>query len=492
MNEEVKGLKPQKVFGFFAQILAIPRPSKKEEKMTEFLYNWGISKGLETIKDKAGNVLIRKSATKGFENKASVCLQSHIDMVCEKNSDKVFDFEKDTIEAYIDNGWLKAKGTTLGADDGIGVATALAILDSDDIEHGDIECLFTTDEETGLSGAEALSPELIKSRILINLDSEDEGEIFIGCAGGRDTVAKMRYDKEDFPVNASCLKISVKGLKGGHSGDDINKGLACANKVLNRILWVINRNYDIRLSSFDGGNLRNAIAREAFAVLAVLPQDVESIKNDVKKISNELCYEFRTTEPSMAFTIEEVSKPKFIVDMLTQDDLFNVLFACPHGVLAMSREIPNFVETSTNLASVKMDDEFITVTTSQRSSVKSALDAACNRINACFTLVGADIWHGDGYPGWTPNPNSKILKVAEESYERIFEKKPVVRAIHAGLECGLIGEKYKGMDMISYGPTLRGVHSPDERLEIATVEMFWQHTLDILKNVPENKSKLKT
>jgi len=485
MNEDLKGLMPQRVFGFFETILSIPRPSKKEEKMTEYLYNWGKSKGLDTIKDNAGNVLIRKPATKGYENRVSVCLQSHIDMVCEKNSDKVFDFEKDTIETFVENGWLKAKGTTLGADDGIGVATALAVLDSNDIEHGDIECLFTVDEETGLSGAEALDKDMLKSRILINLDSEDEGEIFIGCAGGKDTIAKIGYDKVDFPPAAMALKVMVKGLKGGHSGDDINKGLACANKVLNRILWKIHNTYETGLSVFDGGNLRNAIAREAFAVIAVKPEDAESIMADIKTMGEEIKYEFRTTEPTMTVEVTQIEKPRFIVDALTQGDLYNVLYACPHGVLAMSREIPNFVETSTNLASVKMDDEFITVTTSQRSSVESAKEAACNRINACFSLVGADVWHGDGYPGWTPNPSSRILKIAEESYERLFGKKPVVRAIHAGLECGLIGKKYENMDMISYGPTLRGVHSPDERLEIATVDKFWKHTLDILKNVPE-------
>ncbi|MDR1005403.1 MAG: aminoacyl-histidine dipeptidase [Bacteroidales bacterium] len=484
MNNDIKGLKPQKVFGFFEQILAIPRPSKKEEKMTAFLYDWGKSKGLETIKDEIGNVIIRKPATKGYENKVSVCLQSHMDMVCEKNSDKIFNFETDSIEAYVDGEWLKAKGTTLGADDGIGVATALAILDSDDIEHGDIECLFTVDEETGLSGAEALGKDALKSRILINLDSEDEGELFIGCAGGKDTVAKMKYDKEPTPDNCAYLRVNVKGLKGGHSGDDINKGLACANKVLNRILWSIDRDYGIRISAFDGGNLRNAIAREAYSDIVLNKQDAESIQQDIKKMGKDIAYEFRSTEPDMQIVITEISKPAFVIDTLTQDNLLNVLYACPHGVLAMSREIPNFVETSTNLASVKMDDTHIIVTTSQRSSVESAKEAACHRINACFSLVNADVWHGDGYPGWTPNPQSKILKIAEESYERLFGRKPVVRAIHAGLECGLIGEKYENMDMISYGPTLRGVHSPDERLEIATVDMFWRHTLDILKNIP--------
>jgi dipeptidase D len=482
MKEDLMALEPKEVFKYFSQILEIPRPSKKEGKIRDYLLNWGNTRGLETFRDEIGNVIIRKNATKGYENKPWVCLQGHMDMVCEKNNDKVFDFEKDSIEAYIDNGWVKAKGTTLGADCGIGVAMILAILDSDDIEHGNIEALFTVDEETGLTGANALGEDTLKSRILINLDSEDEGELFIGCAGGKDTLGKIPYQKEASPEGIG-LKICVSGLKGGHSGDDINKGLACANKVLNRILWTINKEVDYALSSFEGGNLRNAIAREAKAVLVATEKDSEEIIRMVEQYNKEICFEFRSTEPNMSVKIEKVEKPKEVIDSMTQEDLLNVLYAIPHGVLAMSREIPNFVETSTNLASVKMIDDCFVIATSQRSSVETAKEAACDRNEACFLLVGADVSHGDGYPGWTPNPDSKILKIASESYERLFNKKPIVRAIHAGLECGLIGEKYKGMDMISFGPTLRGVHSPDEKLEIKTVEMCYKHTLDILKHI---------
>lgn len=481
-NSILANLEPKSLFKFFEEILSIPRPSKHEEKMTEYLVNWAKERNLEYVSDEIGNVIIRKGATKGKENSPWVCLQSHIDMVCEKNSDKDFDFEKDAIVPKIEGEWLKADGTTLGADDGIGVATALAILDANDIEHGPIECLFTVDEETGLSGAEALSADVLKSRILLNLDSEDEGEIFIGCAGGIDTVAKLPYDKEETP-DAPAFKIMVKGLKGGHSGDDINKGLACANKLLNRILWSLDKEMDLRLACFEGGNLRNAIAREANATFVVAQADVELMKEIVEKFAVDLKYEFRTTEPDMEITLSEAEKPAFVVDMLSQDNLLNVLYACPHGVLAMSREIPGFVETSTNLASVKMKEDHFFITTSQRSSVESAKYAAAYRVESCFLLAGADVEHGDGYPGWAPNPESKILKIAVDAYKKLFNKEPIVRAIHAGLECGLIGEKYPGMDMISYGPTLRGVHSPDERLEIKTVELYWKHTLEILKNI---------
>lgn len=481
-NSVLKGLKPEKVFEIFGEILSVPRPSKHEERMTKFLMDWAEKRGLEHERDEIGNVIIRKGASKGMENKAWVCLQSHMDMVCEKNGDKVFDFMKDPIEAQIVNQWLMAKGTTLGADDGIGIATALAILDSEDIEHGPIECLFTVDEETGLSGANALSPNLLKSRILLNLDSEDEGEMFIGCAGGVDTLAKLPFEKEETPQGA-YFRISVKGLKGGHSGDDINKGLGCANKLLNRILWEADKEMDMRLSCFNGGNLRNAIAREAYADVVIMEQESEDLKRLVEKFGEELRYEFRSTEPNMQIRIEKVAKPAFVVDMLSQDNLLNVLYACPHGVLAMSREIPGFVETSTNLASVKTEETHFFITTSQRSSVESAKEAAASKVESCFLLAGADVEHSDGYPGWAPNTDSHVLKVAVESYKKLFGKEPVVRAIHAGLECGLIGEKYKDMDMISFGPTLRGVHSPEERLEIATVELFWRHTLEILKNI---------
>ena len=485
MNEHLDKLEPRAVFEQFKPILSIPRPSKKEEKMTAYLKQWGESRGLETIVEEIGNVIIRKPATKGMENRKMVCLQSHIDMVCEKNSDKVFNFETDAIETYVEDGWLKAKGTTLGADDGIGVATALAILDSKDIAHPDIECLFTVDEETGLTGAFHLSESSLKSNILINLDSEDEGEMFIGCAGGVDTLGYMPVTMEPACQHAVPYLLTIKGLKGGHSGDDINKGLACANKLFTRIFWKVNTECKIKLCDIDGGNLRNAIAREAKVVFMVNPNHEEQMLNIVNTMIEQMKFEFRTTEPNLQITIKKTDRPE---TMMTRDDatkLLNCLYAIPHGVLAMSREIPNFVETSTNLASVKIKDGEVHIVTSQRSSVESALDAAKSRVEACMLMAGCRVEHTDGYPGWTPNTDSEILNVVVASYERLFNKKPIVRAIHAGLECGLIGKKYPKMDMISYGPTLRGVHSPDEKMDIKTLQMFWEHTIDILKNIPE-------
>ena len=483
MYKALENLQPAAVWCFFNDILQIPRPSKHEEKITRYLIEYGVNKGFETLTDNVGNVLIRKPATKGNENRPWVCLQSHIDMVCEKNNDKDFDFQKDAIVPVLKGEWLHADGTTLGADDGIGVATALAILDSTDIEHGPLECLFTVDEETGLTGASALKNDWLKSRILLNLDDEDLGEICVGCAGGIDTVMEIDYKTEAVNPDTQAFVVKVSGLKGGHSGDDINKGLGCANKLITRVLWAMSENLGLRLSTMDGGNLRNAIAREASAVVTVPSANAEKLQHTVAEFEKAVRYEFRSTEPDLHVTAEKAEMPKSLMDKTSQDNLLNALYACAHGVLAMSREIPNFVETSTNLASVKMDDSKIHICTSQRSSVESAKHAAASKIEATFRLIGAKVSHSDGYPGWTPNPDSKVLKVAADAYRRLFNEEPTIRAIHAGLECGLIGEKYEGMDMISFGPTLRGVHSPDERLEIATVEKFWRHVIEILKNI---------
>ncbi len=485
MNEVLDTLQPQEVFAQFKPILSVPRPSKQEAKISQYLYEWGIKRGLETTADLVGNIIIRKKATPDMIDRKMVCLQAHMDMVCEKNSDKDFDFEKDAIEVRVEDGWLKANGTTLGADDGIGIATALAILDSKTISHPDLECLFTIDEETGLTGAMALSDDALQSDILINLDSEDEGEMFIGCAGGVDTLGYMPINKEPSCQHAIPYSITIKGLKGGHSGDDINKGLGCANKILNRILWQINNQCKMRLCDFCGGNLRNAIAREATAKIMINPNFEQEMLNLVEQFAKDVKYEFRSTEPTLEVDIHKIDRPKYMISKEDTDHLLDLLYAIPHGVLAMSREIPNFVETSTNLASVKLVDDEIQIVTSQRSSVESVLVAAKTRVEACMRLVGCRVEHTDGYPGWTPNTDSEILSVVVSSYERLFGKKPIVRAIHAGLECGLIGKKYPNMDMISYGPTLRGVHSPDERMDIKTLQMFWEHTLDILKNIPK-------
>jgi dipeptidase D len=484
MNEHLLELKPASVWAFFKEILNIPRPSKKEEKIIAYLLEFGKKNGLETLQDEIGNVLIRKPATPGYENRRSVVLQSHVDMVCEKNSDKVHDFEKDPIDTFIKDGWVYAKGTTLGADDGIGVAAQLALLSADNIEHGPIECLFTIDEETGLTGAFELQPGFLKSDMLLNLDSEDEGQLFIGCAGGQDTLAWLPFDKEEVPDGYTAHKIMVAGLKGGHSGDDIQKGLGNANKLLNRFLWESRDELGLKLSVFNGGNLRNAIAREAFAILLIKKEKSHDLKEFVRNYREIFRSEFHVTEPDLNFTMSDAEIPEYIVDEESTDELLNAIYACPHGVIAWSQDIENFVETSTNLASVKMEEDEFVITTSQRSSVETAKTDICNMVASVFHLAGARIQHSDGYPGWKPDPDSKIVEITESSYKKLFHTEPEVLAIHAGLECGLIGDKYPGMDMVSFGPTIKGAHSPDERIEIESVQKFWDLTIDVLKNIP--------
>ncbi len=485
MNEELKKLKPEQLWYYFTEILEIPRPSKKEEKIIKYLLDFGRNNNLETIQDEVGNILIRKPATQGMENIKSVVLQSHMDMVCEKNADVEFDFDNDPIQAWIDGAWVKAKGTTLGADDGIGIATQLAILGSTEIEHGPIECLFTIDEETGLTGAFGLKPGFLKSEILLNLDSEDDGELFIGCAGGKDTVITMGFTKVPLPKGYVSYKVSVSGLVGGHSGDDIQKGRANANKLLNRVLWYSADNFDLRVHNFDGGNLRNAIARESFAIVCLPSGNEKDFVEYINKFEKIAKSEYKITEPDLKINSTKTDEPAFLIDEQTQEKLLNAIYACPHGVIAWSADIPNFVETSTNLASVKFKDDEIIITTSQRSSVESAKDDICSMVASVFRLTGAKIKHTDGYPGWTPNPNSMIVDLTRDSYKKLFSEDPKVLAIHAGLECGLIGDVYPEMDMISYGPTIKGAHSPDERLKIDTVIKFWDLTLDVLKKIPK-------
>jgi dipeptidase D len=484
MRTKITDLEPKEVWKYFDEITKIPRPSRKEKKIAAYLMDFAREHNLPCEQDEIGNVLIHKAAAKGFENRKTVCLQSHMDMVCEKNKEKQFDFDKDAIQTYIDGEWLTADGTTLGADDGIGIAASLAVLASGELKHGNIECLFTVDEETGLTGAFGLKPGFLKSEILLNLDSEDDGQVFIGCAGGKDTNGKMFFTKELVPDYTVPYKIVVKGLKGGHSGDDINKGLGNANKILNRILHLATTTYGIRLHNFNGGNLRNAIAREAEAVVLVNQAGKDQFIRLVEKFNKTIQSELKTTEPNLQVNTFEVEQPYFVIDRESQKKLIRLIYACPHGVIEMSRDIPNFVETSTNLAAVETQDDYFVFTTSQRSSVASALDDVVNMVSAVFKLAGAETDHTEGYPGWTPNPESEILAIAVKSYQRLFDTKPDVLAVHAGLECGLIGEKYPKMDMISYGPELKGVHSPDEKIHIKSVEKFWHWTVDILENVP--------
>jgi dipeptidase D len=482
MNESLKTLEPSGVWNFFREILEIPRPSKKEEKIAAYLLNFAKEHELECKQDEIGNILICKPATKGYENRKTVVLQSHIDMVCEKNSDKVHNFENDPIEVYVKEGWVRTNGTTLGADDGIGIAAQLAILSDDSIEHGPIECLFTIDEETGLTGAFGLKSGFLKAEILLNLDSEDEGELFIGCAGGKDTVITLPYTLEPVAKGFKSFTLSVSGLNGGHSGDDIHKGFGNANKILNRILWESSRQFGVRLSFIEGGNLRNALAREGNAVIMVPEMNIEPLVNLVDQFFTDIKKEYSVTEPNLKISLlASKTKVDQVVSLDDQMKLINSLYACPHGVIAMSQSIANFVETSTNLASIRMLEKEFIITTSQRSSIESAKDDVANMVRACFELAGASVTHSDGYPGWAPNPKSEIREITEEAYFNLFLSKPQVKAIHAGLECGLIGDKYPLMDMISFGPTIKGAHSPDERLDIESVTKFWKLTLSVLK-----------
>ncbi|SMO38370.1 dipeptidase D [Saccharicrinis carchari] len=481
----LKSLQPAVVWHYFERICQIPRPSKKEGKMIDFLISFASKNGLEYKKDAIGNVLISKPATEGFEHLKSVVLQSHVDMVCEKHSTVKHNFEKDPIVPVIQGEWVKASGTTLGADDGIGVAAQLALLASKELKHGPIECLFTVDEETGLTGAFNLEDDFFKSKILLNLDSEDDGELFIGCAGGVDTVATFEMETENAPEKHFAFKVKVSGLKGGHSGDDIHKGRGNAIKILNRFLWNTARKHHMKLHCFSGGNLRNAIAREASAVALVSPSHKEQVRVAFNIFYDEICTELNESEPDLGMHLESCDIPDTVFTECFQENLLNAIYACPHGVMQMSASLKGLVETSTNLASIKVDDDKIIVTTSQRSAVESAKHDVAAMVRSAFELAGAEVQHGDGYPGWTPNTNSEILAITRESYERLFGKTPVVRAIHAGLECGLFLQKYPDLDMISFGPTILGAHSPDERINIETVDKFWRHLLDVLVNIPE-------
>ena len=481
---DITSLVPASVWTFFDRITRIPRPSKKEEQIIAYLVEFAKETGLEYHKDGAGNVLIRKPAYPGCEDRPVVVLQSHMDMVCEKNSDVNFDFEKDPIRTRIEDGWVKAEGTTLGADCGIGMAAQLAILSAKDIPHGPIECLFTVDEETGLTGAFELSDDLLSGKYLINLDSEDEGHIFIGCAGGVDTIADFKYSREDLPKNYEFFRVDVNGLVGGHSGDDIDKGRANSNKILARWLDPLTDACGMRLVYFDGGNLRNAIPREAYAVFGVPAREVDGMKEAFETFVRNVQHEFGKTEPGMKISLSEIPVSDKVIDLETQRNLLDALLGVPNGVLAMSRTMPGMVETSTNLASVKFVGELlIEVATSQRSEIESARNNAAASVEAVFRLAGADVVHSDGYPGWTPDPDSYLTQTTRHVYRTLFGKDPVVRSIHAGLECGLFLQKYPNLQMVSFGPTLRGVHSPDERLEIASVEKFWKLLVSLLQEI---------
>ena len=478
-------LKPASVFEQFAKINQIPRPSKREEKMIDYLRQWGESHGLETKVDETGNVLIRKPATPGYENRKTIILQSHMDMVCDKLVDVDFDFDRDAIQTYVDGEWLRAKGTTLGADDGIGCAIELAILEADDIEHGPLECVFTRDEETGLTGAEGMKSGFMTGDYLINLDSEDEGEMFVSCAGGRNTQARFTFQREAAPAGSFFLKAQLKGLTGGHSGDDINKKRANAIKLLGRFLFqTMNRYEGVRLAQFHSGKLHNAIPRDGLFVIAVPSAVKENVKADWNVFAAQVEDEFHVTDTQMVWTMESTDAEPVIEAGVARNFVW-ALQAVDNGIYAICQdpELNGMVETSSNIAAIHSSETEINILSSQRSNVMSNLDNMCATFRATFQLAGAEAWSSDGYPAWKMRAESQLRDTVVETYRELFGKDPIVRGIHAGLECGLFSERYPNLDMISFGPTLRDVHTPDERLYIPTVQMVWDHLLLVLKRI---------
>jgi dipeptidase D len=485
MSNVLGGLKPERLWKHFEDICGIPHPSKKEGNIIQFMKKFGENLGLETHVDEVGNGIIRKPATPGMENRVGVILQGHLDMVPQKNSDKVHDFEKDPIQPRIEGEWVKATGTTLGSDNGIGVSATMAILEAKDLQHGPIEGLFTIDEETGMTGAFGLKPGLLKGDILINLDSEEEGELCIGCAGGTNGNFKFNYNEVAVQAGMVAYKISVTGLKGGHSGVDIHLGRGNSNKILFRLLHKAEREFDLRLASVDGGSLRNAIPRESFAVVVLPSGKVEAMQKTVKEFEAIVRKELSAVEPDLKVKMEAAEMPKNLIDNQTQKNVINAVYACPNEVIRMSNEMEGLVETSTNLAIVKSENGTIKIQCLLRSSVDSAKEYLENMMGSVFELAGASEIIFDGkYPGWKPNPSSAILQTMKDLYTKQFGKVPGIYAIHAGLECGLLGGVYPNFDMVSCGPTIKYPHSPDEMVHIESVKKFWDFLTETLKNIP--------
>ncbi|ALO16835.1 aminoacyl-histidine dipeptidase [Salinivirga cyanobacteriivorans] len=486
MSEEIKNLEPKALWEHFYSLTQIPRPSKKEGKAVEFVKKFGEDLGLETIQDEVGNVIIRKPATKGMEDRKGVVMQGHLDMVPQANSDSSHNFETDPIEAFVDGDWVTAKGTTLGADNGMGVAAAMAVLSSNDLEHGPVEALFTVDEEAGMTGANALKPGILKGDILLNMDSEDEGELYVGCAGGEDANVTFSYKEDKLPIDYKAFKISVKGLKGGHSGLDIPLQRGNANKILFRLINKAQNEFGLRLADVQGGSLRNAIPREAFATIAVPENGEGKFKEFVAELEKTIKNELSDTDPGVTITLDAAEAPMFVIDETTQRNLTDAVMAVPNGVIRMSDAMPGLVETSTNLAVVKTsENNTIIAQCLMRSSVDSSKEELAERISATFRLAGAKVELAGAYPGWKPNMDSEILKVMQDTYNNTYGKIPEIKAIHAGLECGILGSAYPNWDMISFGPTIRYPHSPDEKVNIETVQKFWTWILETLKAIPK-------
>ena len=484
MSQEIRNLEPKALWNKFADLNAVPRPSKKEERVIEFMKDFGKNLGLETFEDEIRNVIIRKPATAGMENRKTIVLQGHLDMVHQKNADTNFDFDKQGIDMYVDGDWVRAKGTTLGADNGLGVATIMAILESKDIAHPAIDALFTIDEETGMTGALNLKGGILKGQILLNLDTEEDDEIDIGCAGGIDVTATRSYKEEDTPEASVGYTITVKGLNGGHSGMDIHKGLGNANKIMNRLVFDGFENFGLQVSEINGGSLRNAIPRESVAKVIIAQLYDEAFVFDMQEIIGDIKTEFKTTEPNLTIEITKSDLPKKIMDLGVQEGILRSLYTAQNGVYRMSADMEDLVETSNNIARVIIKDGEISIGCLTRSSVETSKFDLANALRSAFELCGCEVAFSGSYPGWTPNVKSEILDVLVAIYERQNNEKPKVVACHAGLECGILGTNYPGMDMISFGPTIHGAHSPDERASIKSSQKFWKFILEILENIP--------
>lgn len=484
MSQEVRNLEPKALWNKFADLNAVPRPSKKEERVIAFMLDFGQKLGLKTLKDEVGNVIIKKPATAGMENRKTIVMQSHLDMVHQKNNDTVFDFDTQGIEMYVDGDWVRAKGTTLGADNGLGVATIMAILESINIPHPAIEALFTIDEETGMTGAMGLIGGLLEGQILLNLDTEEDDEIDIGCAGGLDVTAVAEYDEEEVAPNSIGYTITVKGLNGGHSGMDIDKGLGNANKIMNRILFNAYEDFGLQISTIHGGSLRNAIPRESVAHVAVAELYDAAFNVDIQQTIEEIKKEFATTEQNLDIHIEKTTVPAKVMPAAAQFFLTRALYTAHNGVYRMSADFENLVETSNNIAKVIVEKGQVRIENLTRSSVETSKFDLANALRAAYELMGCEVTFSGSYPGWTPNPKSEILDVLTAIYEKQNSTKPHVVACHAGLECGILGTNYPGMDMISFGPTIKGAHSPDERASISSAQKYWKFVLEILQNIP--------
>ncbi len=484
MNTEIRNLEPKQLWNKFADLNAVPRPSKNEERVIEFMKSFGKSLGLETFEDEIRNVIIRKPATVGMENHKAIILQSHLDMVHQKNNDTNFDFLTQGIQMYVDNDWVRARGTTLGADNGIGVATIMAILESKDIAHPAIEALFTIDEETGMTGALGLKGNVLQGEILLNLDTEEDDEINIGCAGGVDVTATGKYEEIETSKNTIAYTITVKGLNGGHSGMEIHKGLGNANKIMNRILYNGSEKFKLQISEINGGSLRNAIPRESIATVVVAEKLNTDFVNSFNELSAIIKTEFKIIDPKLLIELQKVNAPQKVMETNAQTNIVKAIYAAHNGVYSMSAGIKGLVETSNNIARVIIKDGKITIACLTRSSVESSKFDLANALKCVFELAACEVSFAGSYPGWTPNVSSPILDVLVSVYEKQHKVKPAVIACHAGLECGILGTNYPKMDMISFGPTIKGAHSPDERVCITSTQKYWSFVLEILKNIP--------